>query len=68
MQIITQEMLAENFIKNVLFGLWAEYINDKGAHEAGLSFDSFVWLRLSELGQAMYESIGKMYGDLDEVM
>jgi hypothetical protein len=66
MKIITKEMLAETMVKNVLSDLWAEFINDKEAHEECVTFDEWVWFRLSDLGEAVYEQIGAMYGDLDD--
>jgi hypothetical protein len=68
MEIITQEHLASNFIKRILAELWAEYINDKDAHESGMSFDLHVWTGLQELGDATYKAIGEMYGDLDDAI
>ena len=68
MEIITQESLASNFIKNVLADLYAEYTNDKEAHEDCKSFDEYVWDCLEDLGRAAYEQIGSMYGDLDDAV
>jgi hypothetical protein len=68
MKIITKEMLVETMVKNILADLWQEYVNDKEAHEVGESFDEWVWLRLSDLGEAVYEKIGAMYGDLDDAV
>ena len=65
MQIITQESLAETFIKNILATLFETYSSSKVDHENATSFDEYVWERLSELGHATYEQIGEMYGDLD---
>lgn len=70
MHIITQEHLADNFIKNILAELWQEYEMSGLAHdhENGSSFDDFVWNRLEDLGRTTYEQIGEMYGDLDDAV
>lgn len=65
MEIITQEHLADNFIKNILAELWQDYTNDKHAHDECIMFDEYVRNRLRDLGQATYEVVGEMYGDLD---
>lgn len=67
MKIITQEHLASNLVKRILAELWQKYEMSGLAHdhENGSSFDDFVWNRLQDLGQATYEAIGEMYGDLD---
>jgi len=70
MKIITQEHLASNLIKNMLDQLYLEYEMSGLAfdHENGSSFDEYVWNRLQDLGQATYEAIGEMYGDLDSAI
>lgn len=68
MQVITQESLAETFIKNILATLFETYSSSKADHENATSFDEYVWERLSELGHATYEQIGEMYGDLDDAV
>lgn len=68
MEIITQEHLASNFIKNILAELWQEFVNDKEAHESCMTFDMYVWNSLQDLGQATYEAIGAKYGDLDSAI
>lgn len=68
MEPITQESLASNLVKRILADLWAEYANDKEAHEEAQSFDSWVWEDLHDLGEKTYEAIGEMYGDLDDAI
>lgn len=67
MEIITQEHLASNFIKNILVELYKEYeISGLGLDwENPTSFDDYVWNRLQDLGLAVYQQIGEHYGDLD---
>ena len=68
MNIVTKEMLVETFIKNVLSGIYDAFVNDKFAHENCITFDEYVYDRTGELGLAVYDTIGEMYGDLDEAM
>ena len=63
--IITKEMLAESVVKSILAPLWNQYIQDKQAHEDCITFDEYVWEQLPELGQATFDVISDMYGDLD---
>lgn len=48
--------------------LFETYSSSKVDHENAISFDKYVWERLSELGHATYEQIGEMYGDLDDAI
>ncbi len=66
--IITKEALAETLVSRILGDLYAEYANDKEAHESAQTFDDWMYERLNELGEAAYHVIGDMYGDLDEAI
>ena len=69
MNIITKEMLVETFIKNVLSELYNDFVNDRVAHESCITFDEYIYQhRIDDLGLAVYDAIGEMYGDLDDAM
>lgn len=69
MEIITTEGLASNLVKGILAELWQEFVNDKEAHESCITFDEYVWTHnLVSLGEAAYQAIGEMYGDLDDAI
>ena len=68
MNIITKEMLAKTFIKNVLSELYDDFVNDKTAHENCITFDEYAFNNLDILGLAVYDVIGEMYGDLDNAV
>lgn len=66
MIIITISHLVDPFVKSILAELWQQYTNDKEAHESCITFDEYVWTHnLVSLGEAAYQAIGEMYGDLD---
>lgn len=43
MNIITEKMLAETLVKRILGELYAEYANDKEAHEDCQTFDDWMY-------------------------
>ena len=68
METITQEDLAKTFIKSILQELYTEYEQDLFAHELCVDFDSYVFVRMEELGRTVYGKICEIYGDLDGVI
>lgn len=61
MKFNTVEGQADTIFKLVLKKLWLEYKSE----DYEVSFDTYLWENLSDLGEAFYEIVGEYFGDCD---
>lgn len=71
MKFNTTEGQADTIFRLVLKKLWLDYQDlklDDPDEFIGVSFDTYLWENLGDLGEAFYEIVGEYFGDCDQAI